>query len=173
MATTRDFLHPHLVCTCSILLHPTWLVLYLCMSQQFIPQNAVVQWRKTIWIVHQKELDDDYLLETVGDICRFILFEVIHKSGRFHDRSSAIGRQPNCRLLREWENLKFCRWFACIHNFVTMVLLIWCKFINRLSRVLYVYIYLYKFPLWAYNYECTICVVINTAETKNNSIIIF
>ncbi|KAL6907753.1 hypothetical protein ACP4OV_001923 [Aristida adscensionis] len=63
-------------------------------------------WPKDPFSRMDVHIDDDYLLDRVGDLCMFILDEIIHKRGRYHDPTSAIGRQANCRTLREWEHLR-------------------------------------------------------------------
>jgi len=37
---------------------------------------------------------DDQLLELVGDLCNFILDQIVHVKGAYHDRESDLGRNP-------------------------------------------------------------------------------
>lgn len=64
-----------------------------------------LQWAKEN-IIREKEMDDDELLDIVGDLCEFIVHQVIHKDSDFHDPTSVIGHQKDCRRLREWQGLK-------------------------------------------------------------------
>ncbi|KAL6843137.1 hypothetical protein ACP4OV_026850 [Aristida adscensionis] len=83
---------------------------YVC---EFIRVNGQYRrhperWPKNLF-ADDVSMDDDHLLEIVNDLCKFILDEIIHKLGRYHDPSSQIARQANCRLLREWESLNLGR----------------------------------------------------------------
>lgn len=48
---------------------------------------------------------DDELLELVGDVCNFIMDEVIHYKGEYHDINSDLGKNPKYQHLRELERL--------------------------------------------------------------------
>ena len=48
---------------------------------------------------------DDQLLELVGDLCNFILDQIVHVKGAYHDRESDLGRNPQYQHLRETERL--------------------------------------------------------------------
>ena len=37
---------------------------------------------------------DDQLLELVDDLCNFILDQIVHVKGTYHDRDSDLGRNP-------------------------------------------------------------------------------
>lgn len=38
-------------------------------------------------------MEDDHLLDIIGDLCQFIIEQIIHKNDDFHDPTSAIGFQ--------------------------------------------------------------------------------
>ena len=44
---------------------------------------------------------DDELLGLVGDLCGFIIDEVISSIGDYHDRNSDLGSNPRYQRLRE------------------------------------------------------------------------
>ena len=46
---------------------------------------------------------DDQLLELVGDLCNFILDQIVHVKGAYHDRAD-LGRNPQYQHLRETKN---------------------------------------------------------------------
>jgi hypothetical protein len=48
---------------------------------------------------------DDELLEIVGDLCGFILDQIIHVRGDYHDPRSDLGSDPRYQHLRELERL--------------------------------------------------------------------
>ena len=48
---------------------------------------------------------DDNLLELIGNLCAFILDQIIHVRGNYHDRKSELGRHPQYQHLRETERL--------------------------------------------------------------------
>ena len=48
---------------------------------------------------------DDQLLELVGDLCNFILDQIVHVKGTYRDRDSDLGRNPQYKHLRETERL--------------------------------------------------------------------
>ena len=48
---------------------------------------------------------DNQLLELVGDLCNFILDQIILVKGTYHDRESDLGRNPQYQHLRETERL--------------------------------------------------------------------
>jgi hypothetical protein len=48
---------------------------------------------------------DDELLELVGDLCGFILDEIVHVKGDYHDPQSNLGSNPRYQHLRELERL--------------------------------------------------------------------
>jgi hypothetical protein len=48
---------------------------------------------------------DDNLLELVGDLCAFIIDQIIHVRGTYHDKKSELGRHPQYQHLREMERL--------------------------------------------------------------------
>jgi hypothetical protein len=48
---------------------------------------------------------DDQLLELVDDLCNFILDQIVHVKGTYHDRDSDLGRNPQYQHLRETEML--------------------------------------------------------------------
>ena len=68
-----------------------------------------MQWPKDEYI-EQKEIEDDDLLEIVGDLCQFILDDIIHVDGDFHDQKSMVGHKKYCRHLRQSHGLKFGHW---------------------------------------------------------------
>ena len=47
----------------------------------------------------------DKLLELVDDLCNFILDQIVHVKGVYHDRESDLGRNPQYQHLRETERL--------------------------------------------------------------------
>ena len=53
---------------------------------------------------------DDNLLELVGDLCNFIIDQIVHVRGLYHDRSSNLGRNPQYQHLCEWERLGLGHW---------------------------------------------------------------
>jgi hypothetical protein len=48
---------------------------------------------------------DDELLGLVGDLCGFIIDEIISSRGAYHDSSSDLGRNPMYQHLRETHKL--------------------------------------------------------------------
>ena len=48
---------------------------------------------------------DDQLLELVGDLCNFILDQIVHVKGIYHDRESDLGKNPQYQHIRETERL--------------------------------------------------------------------
>jgi hypothetical protein len=48
---------------------------------------------------------DDQLIELVGDLCGFILDEIVHVKGTYHDPDSDLGNDPRYQHLRELERL--------------------------------------------------------------------
>ena len=48
---------------------------------------------------------DNQLLELVGDLCNFILNQILNIKGTYHDRDSDLGRNPQYQHLRETERL--------------------------------------------------------------------
>jgi len=46
---------------------------------------------------------DDNLLELVGDLCNFIMDQIVHVKGTYHDRMTELGRNPQHQHLHEWE----------------------------------------------------------------------
>ena len=48
---------------------------------------------------------DDKLLHLVDDHCNFILDQIVHVKGVYHDRESDLGRNPQYQHLRETERL--------------------------------------------------------------------
>ena len=48
---------------------------------------------------------DDQLLELVGDLCNFLLDQIVDVKGTYHDRDSDLGRNPQYQHLRETERL--------------------------------------------------------------------
>ena len=48
---------------------------------------------------------DDQLLELVGDLCNFILDQIVHVKGVYPDRESDLDRNPQYQYLRETERL--------------------------------------------------------------------
>ena len=48
---------------------------------------------------------DDNLLELVGDLCAFILDQIIHVRDNYHDRKSELGRHPQQQHLHEPKRL--------------------------------------------------------------------
>lgn len=48
---------------------------------------------------------DDQLLDLVGDLCNFILDQIVHVKGAYHDQESDLGRNPQYQHLRETEGL--------------------------------------------------------------------
>jgi len=53
---------------------------------------------------------DDQLLELVGDLCNFILDQIVHVRCAYHDRESDLGTNPQYQHLRETERLALGRW---------------------------------------------------------------
>ena len=53
---------------------------------------------------------DDQLLELVDDLCNFILDQIVHVKGAYHDWESELGRNPQYQHLRETERLALGRW---------------------------------------------------------------
>ena len=43
---------------------------------------------------------DDQLLELVGDLCNFILNQIVHVKSVYHDRESDLGRNPPNTFVR-------------------------------------------------------------------------
>ena len=52
---------------------------------------------------------DDQLLELIGDLCNFMLDQIVHVKGTYHDRDSNLGRNPQYQHVRETE------WLALGH----------------------------------------------------------
>ena len=50
---------------------------------------------------------DDQLLELVGDLCNFILDQIVHVKGTYHDRESDLGRNHQYQHIRETERLPY------------------------------------------------------------------
>jgi hypothetical protein len=48
---------------------------------------------------------DDELLEFIGDLCGFVLDQIVHIKGSYHDRESDLGSDPRYQHLRELERL--------------------------------------------------------------------
>ena len=48
---------------------------------------------------------DDQLLELLGDLCKFILDQIVHVKGTYHDRESDLGRNPQYQHLCETKRL--------------------------------------------------------------------
>ena len=48
---------------------------------------------------------DDQLFELVGDLCNFILDQIVHVKGAYYDRESDFGRNLQYQHLRETERL--------------------------------------------------------------------
>ena len=48
---------------------------------------------------------DDQPLELVGDLCNFILDQIVHVKGTYHDQKSDLGRNHQYQHLRETERL--------------------------------------------------------------------
>jgi len=48
---------------------------------------------------------DDELLELVGDLCNFILDQIVNVKGDYHDVLSDLGSNPTNQHLRELERL--------------------------------------------------------------------
>ena len=48
---------------------------------------------------------DDQFLELVGDLCNFLLDQIVDVKGTYHDRDSDLGRNPQYQHLRETEKL--------------------------------------------------------------------
>ena len=48
---------------------------------------------------------DDQLLELIGDLCNFILDQIVHVKDVYHDRESDLGRNPQYQYFRETERL--------------------------------------------------------------------
>ena len=53
---------------------------------------------------------DDQLLELVGELCNFILDQIVHVKCAYHDRESDLGRNPQYQHFRETEMLALGRW---------------------------------------------------------------
>ena len=54
---------------------------------------------------NEKRYKDDQLLELVGDLCNFMLDQIVHVKGTYHDRDSDLDRNPQYQHLRETERL--------------------------------------------------------------------
>ena len=52
---------------------------------------------------------DDQLLELIGDLCNFILDQIVHVNA-YHDRESDLGSNPQYQHLHETERLALGRW---------------------------------------------------------------
>ena len=48
---------------------------------------------------------DDQLLELVDDLCNFILDQIVHVKGTYHNRDSDLSRNPQYQHLHETESL--------------------------------------------------------------------
>lgn len=48
---------------------------------------------------------DDQLLELVGDLCNFIMDNIVHYKGMYHDLTSDLARNPRYQHLCELERL--------------------------------------------------------------------
>ena len=48
---------------------------------------------------------DDNLLELDGDLCNFIMDQIVHVRDIYHDLATKFGRNPQYQHLREWERL--------------------------------------------------------------------
>jgi hypothetical protein len=48
---------------------------------------------------------DDELIALIGDFCGFILDEIVHVKGTYHDPDSDLGSDPRYQHLRELERL--------------------------------------------------------------------
>ena len=48
---------------------------------------------------------DDQLLELIGNLCNFIMDQIVHVKGTYHYPASDLGRNPQYQHLREWERL--------------------------------------------------------------------
>ena len=48
---------------------------------------------------------DDQLLELIGDHCNFILDQIVHVRGAYHDQESDLGRNHQYQHLHETERL--------------------------------------------------------------------
>ena len=46
---------------------------------------------------------DNQLLKLVGDLCNFILDQIVYVKGTYHDRDIDLGRNPQYQHLRETE----------------------------------------------------------------------
>ena len=46
---------------------------------------------------------DDNLLELVGDLCNFIMDQIVLVRGIYHDRVTELDRNPQYQHLHEWE----------------------------------------------------------------------
>ena len=49
--------------------------------------------------------NDGQLLELVSDLYNFILNQIVHVQGTYHDRDSDLGRNPQYQHIRETERL--------------------------------------------------------------------
>ena len=48
---------------------------------------------------------NDQLFELVGDLCNFILDQIVHVKGAYYDRESELGTNPQYQYLHETERL--------------------------------------------------------------------
>ena len=48
---------------------------------------------------------DDQLLELIGDLCNFILDQIVYVKGTYHDQDSDLGRNHQYQYLCETERL--------------------------------------------------------------------
>ena len=48
---------------------------------------------------------DDQLLELVSDLCNFIMDQIVHVKGTYHDRDFDLDRNPQYQHLRETKRL--------------------------------------------------------------------
>ena len=72
------------------------------------PKLVLLKWKEEKQM-KRDPYKDEQLLELVGDLCNFILDQIIHVKGTYHDRDSNLGRNPQYQHLRETERLALCR----------------------------------------------------------------
>jgi hypothetical protein len=106
-------IYGHCVYICSLCLHMLTVLYAYCficslclhMLTVFIYAHYVLlQWQEEKGM-RADSYKDDNLLELVGDLCSFIMDQIVHVRGIYHDRLSYLGRNSQYQYLREWERL--------------------------------------------------------------------
>ena len=68
------------------------------------PQLILLYWQEEKGMKANPHKDDN-LLELVGDLCNFIMDQIIHIRGTYHDPASDLGRHPHHQHLYGMERL--------------------------------------------------------------------